>query len=236
MNRADQRKFHVIYKTTCIVTGKFYLGMHSTDNLDDGYLGSGSILSRSIKKYGKEKHTYEVLEFLPDRKTLSLREEQLITPELRANPMCMNIRTGGTGNQPGKALKEETKTKMSASLKQMWEKLKASGYQKPKQSPEQIANRVAKNTGQKRSEETKQRMKEAQARHYATVTPEKRAAEHANRSNAKAQQWIVETPQGTTIITNVKTFAEENGLSMSKLYKTVANGKYCNGYRIMRKS
>ena len=38
------KTYHYIYRTTCLVTGKFYVGMHSTDNLDDGYLGPGKIL------------------------------------------------------------------------------------------------------------------------------------------------------------------------------------------------
>lgn len=38
----------------------------------------------------------------------------------------------------------------------------ADGYIAPKQSPEQITNRVAKNTGQKRSKEVRQKMRTAQ--------------------------------------------------------------------------
>lgn len=43
---------HFTYRTTCLVTGKWYVGMHSTANINDGYLGSGKILLRSVKKYG----------------------------------------------------------------------------------------------------------------------------------------------------------------------------------------
>lgn len=32
-------KFHIIYKTTNLINGKIYVGLHSTDNVDDGYLG-----------------------------------------------------------------------------------------------------------------------------------------------------------------------------------------------------
>lgn len=59
-----QKKYHYIYKTTCLMTCKFYVGMHSTDNLEDGYLGSGKILGYSLNKYGRENHIKEILEYL----------------------------------------------------------------------------------------------------------------------------------------------------------------------------
>lgn len=33
--RAQRRKYHYIYKTTCSITNRFYVGMHSTNNLED---------------------------------------------------------------------------------------------------------------------------------------------------------------------------------------------------------
>lgn len=79
---SKQKKYHYIYKTTCTVTGKFYVGMHSTDNLEDGYLGSGKILGYSRHKYGDENHKKEILEYLNDRKSLALREKEIINEEL----------------------------------------------------------------------------------------------------------------------------------------------------------
>jgi hypothetical protein len=70
----------------------------TTDNLDDGYFGSGQLLWKSIRKHGKEKHSKEILEFLPNRKSLSAREEQLVTRELVEHPQCMNLRLGGRGD------------------------------------------------------------------------------------------------------------------------------------------
>lgn len=61
-------KYHIIYKTTNLINGKIYVGMHSTDNLNDGYLGSGWILKQAIKKYGKENFKREVLLVLSNRK------------------------------------------------------------------------------------------------------------------------------------------------------------------------
>ena len=93
-------KIHYIYKTTCIVTGKFYIGMHSTFNEDDGYLGSGKVLGYSIRKYGKEKHSKEIVEYCLDRSSLKVREKEIVNEELLNDKMCMNLKLGGEGGFP----------------------------------------------------------------------------------------------------------------------------------------
>jgi hypothetical protein len=90
-------KFHFIYKTTNTLTGKFYVGMHSTNTLSDGYFGSGVYLRRSLRKYGKENHTMEILEIFPNRELLVAREAVVVSEELLQNPFCMNLKLGGIG-------------------------------------------------------------------------------------------------------------------------------------------
>ncbi len=92
-----EKQYHFIYKVTNLINRKFYIGMHSTDNLNDGYLGSGNRISRSIKKYGKENFKLEILEFLIDRQLLSQKEKELITEITLQDPLCMNLRPGGEG-------------------------------------------------------------------------------------------------------------------------------------------
>ncbi len=60
------KKYHFIYKTTNLINGKFYIGMHSTSNLKDGYLGSGKRLWFSIKYHGRENHIIEIKSFKCD--------------------------------------------------------------------------------------------------------------------------------------------------------------------------
>lgn len=88
---------HYLYKTTCLITGRFYIGIHSTNNLEDGYMGSGKRLRRSIRKYGVNSHEKEILEFFENRELLIEREKEIITPEVLTDKKCMNIQPGGGG-------------------------------------------------------------------------------------------------------------------------------------------
>lgn len=92
-----RKQIHYIYKTTCNITGRYYIGMHSASKLDDGYLGSGKRLRYSFKKHGKTNHTKEILEFLESRQALKDREIQLVNEDLLTDPMCMNLKPGGYG-------------------------------------------------------------------------------------------------------------------------------------------
>ena len=94
--RADKRQYHCIYKITRF-DGKFYIGMHSTDNIDDDYFGSGRYIKSSISKYGIDKHKKEILEILPSRKELKVREAEIVNNEMLLDNLCMNLKTGGEG-------------------------------------------------------------------------------------------------------------------------------------------
>jgi hypothetical protein len=174
---AERRKYHIIYKTTCIITGRWYLGLHSTDYLDDGYRGSGTRLQYSLKKYGKENHTFEILEFLPSRKELVQREIELITEEMVKDPMCMNLMKGGGREVHANILKEKAREKISAVAKEMWARRRADpdAYQEHIEKlnkSEHIQKRIEaiKAKGHKRSPEQLARLRAAQTKHYSTVS------------------------------------------------------------------
>ena len=114
------QKYHFIYRTTCKITGRYYVGVHSTKNLEDGYLGSGKFLGNSIAKHGRENHEREILEFFDTREDLMKREREFVNEEMLKDSQCMNLCKGGDG---GNILLPEDKSKQaSKSMMTRWKK------------------------------------------------------------------------------------------------------------------
>ena len=88
---------HYIYKTINNINNKYYLGKHSTENLDDTYLGSGKLLKLAIMKYGKENFTRLILAYADTEKQAYEFEERLIKISDITNSNCYNIVSGGHG-------------------------------------------------------------------------------------------------------------------------------------------
>lgn len=181
IKRASRRKYHYIYKTTCLITNKYYIGMHSTDNLDDGYVGSGKHLWYSINKHGLENHQTEILEFLPTRKKLKQREAELINEELLNDSMCMNLALGGQGGNGSKFL---TKEQLSRGGKRAMETIKRlrqtdpeyatknskairEAYYKAIKEGRRIPKQWGNWNGKSHSEETKRKIGEASSKHQS---------------------------------------------------------------------
>ena len=76
---------HFIYKTTHI-NGKYYIGRHSTENINDGYIGSG-LWPSSIKD--KSTLTREILEYAGSAEQVKRLEGQYLA-EHYGKPGCMN--------------------------------------------------------------------------------------------------------------------------------------------------
>ena len=87
--------FYTIYKTTCIPTGKYYIGKHQTKDLDDEYLGSGKQLKYAIKKYGLDQFHKEILHICQTEKQMNTIEKILVVPDSEVN---YNLTKGGYGS------------------------------------------------------------------------------------------------------------------------------------------
>lgn len=92
-----EKELHYLYKITNTKNGKYYIGMHSTDDINDGYFGSGKLIRNSIRSHGKGSHKKEILSFFENREELKNAEKKLITEDVVNDPLCMNLKSGGEG-------------------------------------------------------------------------------------------------------------------------------------------
>lgn len=87
--------FYIIYQTKNKITNSIYIGQHKTNDLNDGYLGSGLILGRAIAKYGKENFEKTILYFCNSQEELNEKEKELVNEEFVNRPDTYNITLGG---------------------------------------------------------------------------------------------------------------------------------------------
>tara|TARA_R110000824_G_scaffold159803_1_gene334285 strand:+ start:753 stop:1547 length:795 start_codon:yes stop_codon:yes gene_type:complete len=93
-NRGEQVRY-TVYKTTNTVNGKIYIGVHQTKNPNDAYLGSGLLLRRALKKYGRAVFTKEVLHDFNTPEEMLVREREIVTTAFKRDPMTYNLVEGG---------------------------------------------------------------------------------------------------------------------------------------------
>ena len=165
---------YIIYKTTNLLDGKYYIGCHQTENLNDGYLGSGKHLRYAIKKYGIENFQFEILHYAASKKEMFELEHQIVNEQIVKDPLSYNLKLGGSGGNPGivgafKGRKhtETTKEKQrQASLKQVTtqeKRIKLSQNNWAKKDPDAFKKHVREiNLGKTISLEQKQKLSIAQ--------------------------------------------------------------------------
>lgn len=104
-----ERPYYYVYEITNNINGKYYRGVHSTEDLNDGYMGSGDAIKAAIEKYGIENFTKTILEFFDTAEEAYAREAELVTIEEVNSPMCYNLKKGGQGGCEKKFTDEELK-------------------------------------------------------------------------------------------------------------------------------
>tara|TARA_B110000467_G_C18289231_1_gene463693 strand:+ start:570 stop:1127 length:558 start_codon:yes stop_codon:yes gene_type:complete len=94
-------KYHFTYQTTNLINGKIYVGVHSTYNIDDDYLGSGKFLKLAIKKYGKSNFQKVILNLFNTIEEAYVEESYLVDSKFISNPKVYNATVGGNGGYKG---------------------------------------------------------------------------------------------------------------------------------------
>jgi len=107
------KKFNYIYITTNILNNKQYVGSHCTDNIDDGYIGSGRLFLKAVRKYGKENFSREVLEECESDIKAREREGIFIEQFNTLDPGGYNLSPKGGIGFKGATLSTNQRKKMS---------------------------------------------------------------------------------------------------------------------------
>ncbi len=102
------KKFIFVYLTTNNINGKQYVGEHSTDNINDNYIGSGLGLKLAIKKYGRNNFSKVILEFFNNKEEAFNNQQYYIKKYDTLSPNGYNISLKG-GHQCSNSFSDKTK-------------------------------------------------------------------------------------------------------------------------------
>jgi len=87
---------YTVYKITNKVNGKFYIGVHKTDNPMDSYMGSGMAIKCALSKYGRDCFTKEILHIFDTAEEAFVTEREILN-EVWHVEVTYNMKPGGLG-------------------------------------------------------------------------------------------------------------------------------------------
>jgi hypothetical protein len=86
-----------LYQINNLVNNKIYVGVHKTDNINDGYMGSGKAIMLAIEKYGLTNFRKDILEYFDTYDAALAREAEIVTDDFLLREDVYNLRRGGSG-------------------------------------------------------------------------------------------------------------------------------------------
>lgn len=156
---------YLVYKITNQTNGKIYIGVHKTSNVDDGYMGSGVMIKRAIKKYGLDSFSKEILAQFESADEMFEEEKNLISslsPEYNLHP-------GGNGgweyvNGNGFTNKGKDYTTVSQKLKGR-KRPDLSESNKKRDNSSFLSAAKVSFTGKQHTKQTKEKIGKANSKH-----------------------------------------------------------------------
>lgn len=95
MGNCYDRMYNYVYLIKNKINKMIYIGVHKTDNLEDGYMGSGTKLKKDQVEYGIENFTKSIICFCNSYKEALAVEQQLVNRDFVLNENTYNQIIGG---------------------------------------------------------------------------------------------------------------------------------------------
>lgn len=146
----SKKKYNYLYKITHLKSDRIYIGIHSTDNIDDGYFGCGIFhkngewkklnrgkyygthhIRNAFVKYGKNAFKREIINYFDSREAALKEEKEIVNEEFINDKKTFNNRVGGLGGNFSKEVRKKisennpmyrksVKEKISKIQKELW--------------------------------------------------------------------------------------------------------------------
>ena len=97
IKKQSKKQFHIVYQTINKINNMIYVGAHSTDLLEDGYIGSGHRLTLAVEKYGIESFDRTILHILSTPTEMFKKEAEIVNADFLKRSDVYNIVEGGFG-------------------------------------------------------------------------------------------------------------------------------------------
>lgn len=161
-----EKKYNYTYQIKNLINGKLYIGVHSTNDLSDNYMGSGTILKKAILKYGEDNFEKIILGFYDTSKEAFDDEKYMVNESWVNSKNTYNCKIGGIGGDTYKYKREEDLNKII----------------------EKISNKLKGNKnpfyGKKHSEESKKKISESlKNRIISDITKRKLSESNSGNKN-----------------------------------------------------
>jgi hypothetical protein len=171
-----------IYKTTNLINSKIYIGQHRAIKFNKNYYGSGKILHKALQKYGTENFKVEMICEAFSIDHLNLLEIYFIAQyrNLHGRNKLYNITDGGGGGNGGKGPGLKGKRNGMYDYYTKWvkkygiEEADRRNLKRSEKISKNLKGKPGTNTGLKRSQETKDKLRKLFLGKKLTLTEEQR--------------------------------------------------------------
>ena len=188
-------KYYLVYKVTNTLNNFIYVGVHATNKLNDNYLGSGSLILKAIKEFGRKNFNKEILFFCKSKEEMFEKEKEIVNLDFIKREDTYNRVKGGIGwSTFGMTHTEESRKRMSESWKnriiseetrkKMSESKKGKTFTKEHKEKIGLSNStriVTEETRKKMSEKRKQRIVTEETRKKMSLALSKRIIKEETR-------------------------------------------------------